>query len=239
MNMDSLLLSLLLSLLAGATIPLGAYVASIEHIRPLWLESEFRHGVIAFGGGALLAAVSLVLVPEGVAELSLFWIVTCFSAGGVVFFLIDRLIARRGGAGGQVMAMLLDFIPEAIALGAALATGKPVGFLLALLIAMQNFPEGFNAYREISAGSNQKPKALLACFFALALFGPAAAFLGHQFLADSPALIGGVMLFAASGIIYLTFEDIAPQAVLQAHWAPPLGAVAGFLLGLVGSIVIS
>lgn len=237
--MDSLSLSLILALLAGATIPGGAFVASIERIRPRWLESEFRHGVIAFGGGALIAAVSLVLVPEGVAALSIVWVVACFSAGGIVFFLADRLVARHGGAAGQLMAMLLDFIPEAIALGAALATGKPVGFLLALLIALQNFPEGFNAYREINAHGDRNPNTLLAWFLAMALIGPAAAFLGHEFLADSPALIGGVMLFAASGIIYLTFEDIAPSAVLKHHWAPPLGAVAGFLLGLVGSILIA
>jgi ZIP family zinc transporter len=49
-------------------------------------------------------------------------------------------------------------------------------------------------------------------------------------------LLGSVMLFAAGGIIYLTFEDIAPQAVLRRHWAPPLGAVAGFLLGIVGRL---
>ena len=42
------------------------------------------------------------------------------------------------------------------------------------------------------------------------------------------------MLFAAGGILYLTFEDIAPEARLDRHWAPPLGAVGGFLLGMAG-----
>lgn len=47
------------------------------------------------------------------------------------------------------------------------------------------------------------------------------------------------MLFAAGGILYLTFQDIAPQVRLDRHWAPPLGAVGGFLLGLAGSFIVA
>ena len=170
--MDSLFLSLLLAMLAGVTIPLGAMVANIERIRPRWLENEFRHTIIAFGGGVLLAAVSLVLVPEGIKTLSIFWVVVCFSLGGMVFFLADRFIASCGGSAAQFMAMLLDFVPEAIALGAALATGKSFGLLLALLIALQNFPEGFNAYREFKTDGKQSAKKVLMVFWLLSLIGP-------------------------------------------------------------------
>jgi len=51
--MDPLYYALILSTLAGATIPLGAMAARWERIRPDWLEKEFRHSVIAFGGGVL------------------------------------------------------------------------------------------------------------------------------------------------------------------------------------------
>ena len=39
---------------------------------------------------------------------------------------------------------------------------------------------------------------------------------------------------AAGGILYLIFQDLAPQAQLKNHWFPPLGAVSGFALGLLG-----
>ena len=58
---------LLCTLAAGACIPLGGWLASVERIRPKWLEQELRHFVMAFGGGVLLAAVTLVLLPQGVA----------------------------------------------------------------------------------------------------------------------------------------------------------------------------
>jgi ZIP family zinc transporter len=46
------------------------------------------------------------------------------------------------------------------------------------------------------------------------------------------------MLFAAGGILYLIFQDIAPQSKLKNHRAPSLSAVAGFLLGVIGKVII-
>lgn len=42
------------------------------------------------------------------------------------------------------------------------------------------------------------------------------------------------MLFAAGGILYLIFQDIAPQSRLERHWGPATGAVIGFGVGLPG-----
>lgn len=236
--MSDLFLAALYATLAGAAIPLGGFVASVERIRPAWLENELRHSVIAFGGGVLFAAIALVLVPEGTAALSAPVALACFGAGGVFFFLIDRLIEKRGGAGAQLMAMLLDFVPEALALGATLATQRSVGLLLAVLIALQNFPEGFNAYRELRAAGRLQPATILASFCALVLLGPLVAAVGHVWLRDLHQPIGMVMLFAAGGIFYLIFEDIAPQAKLAYRWAPPLGAVGGFMLGMAGQALV-
>jgi len=36
----------------------------------------------------------------------------------------------------------------------------------------------------------------------------------------------------------LLFQDIAPQARLARHWGPPLGAVFGFALGLLGTMLV-
>ncbi len=49
--------------------PIGAAIACVERIRPSWIEKEFRHSVTAFGAGALLSAVALTLVTDGIANL--------------------------------------------------------------------------------------------------------------------------------------------------------------------------
>ena len=57
---------LLFTTFAGLCILVGGLAAKIERIRPEWLESELRHSIIPFGGGVLISAVALVLVPEGI-----------------------------------------------------------------------------------------------------------------------------------------------------------------------------
>lgn len=225
--------------LAGAMIPLGALTALHERIQPAWLEREFRHGVIAFGGGVLLAAVALVLIPRGMRHLSIGPTLAAFGSGGAFFFLLDRLIEKRGGAAAQLMAMLLDYVPEAIALGAMLASDEAAGMLLALFIALQNYPEGFNACRELKAARDVRPSVILASFCLLVPLGPLAAWFGFTCLSAEPRVLAALMLFSAGGILYLIFEDIAPQAHLDRHWAPPLGAVGGFMLGLLGHGLIA
>lgn len=236
--MSVLLQVIVLTGLAAATIPLGAALACIEDIQPQWLEEEFRHSVIAFGGGLLLAAVALVLVPHGVEGLSLLGVSVSMCLGGVVFFALDVFLGKAKTPAAQLVAMLSDFLPEALALGAAFASEHKVGLLLALLIAFQNFPEGFNAYRELIATGRFRTAPILAGFAALVPLGPVAGIVGLYWLAPMPRVVSVIMLFAAGGILYLTFQDIAPQAKLEYHWGPPLGAVVGFVVGVVGQMVI-
>lgn len=223
-----------LTLLAGLAMPAGALLACRQRIRPRWLETELRHTILAFGAGALLAAVALVLVPEGMQALPLRLATLCFAAGGVLFMLIDRLLAAHRTSASQALDMLFDYIPETLALGAAMALGSHAGLLLALLMALQNLPEGFNAYRELHRASRLSNRQILGLFTLIALLGPLAGICGYLWLSAYPQLVGAIMLTASGGILYSVFQDIAPQIPLRRHWSPPLGAVAGFLLGMLG-----
>ena len=148
--MSEILTLILLTGAAGACIPLGGAVSSVENFRPNWLEKELRHFVIAFGGGILLGAVSVVLVPQGLVSMenSMFAIPVMLS-GAVVFFILERFLGLRRRESPQLMGMVLDYVPEAVALGGLVAVGSPLSSLLAFLIGLQNLPEGFNAFREL------------------------------------------------------------------------------------------
>ncbi len=231
---ESLIELLFWTALAGACIPAGAGLACIERIGPAWLEEEFKHFVIAFGGGVLLGAVALVLVPEGVERVrSAVAVVVLLLAGGAAFMTLDRRQARRRRAAPQFIAMAADYLPESLALGGIFAVGADGAILLAILIGLQNLPESFNAWRELAAQGVSASDAFTR-FLLLALLGPVCGLIGWFWLAGHEATLGSIMLFAAGGILYLTFQDIAPQAKLEKHWAPPLGAVLGFALALIG-----
>lgn len=229
---------LILATIAGGMIPLGAFLAQRENLRPNWLEEEFRHAVIAFGAGALLAAVTFVLVPDGSAKVARWSAPIWLLAGGIIMAGANVLIARRGHSSGQFIAMLTDFVPEIMALGALYTVDSGAILLLAALIGLQNLPEGFNAYRERLSHDAASGPRVLREFCALAVLGPIGAVLGYVFLADHPATLGAMMLLAAGAILYLMFDDIAPQVKLQRAWLPALGAVAGMTLGLAGDLLL-
>jgi ZIP family zinc transporter len=237
--MSPVLTLIIFTTIAGLAMPVGALFASIERIRAQWLERELRHTIIAFGGGVLLSAVALVLVPYGIEHLNIYGSALWFIVGGLAFMLLDRALAASKNSAAQLVAMLADFIPEAIAMGAAYATGSSTGMLLALLITLQNLPEGFNAYRELRASTKLTPRRIILAFTIMALLGPASGLLGYHLLADLPHIVGALMLAAAGGILYLTFNDIAPQAKLNNRFAPPMGAVTGFMLGLIGHMLLN
>jgi ZIP family zinc transporter len=224
-----------LALLAGFSIPVCALRAVQRFgILPGWAESEARHGVIAFGAGALLAAVALVLVPHGSERLAmggtLFWLM----AGAVIFAAADWALARRGGRAAQFLAMMMDYLPEAMALGALVTGDFGAAVLVAILIALQNVPESFNGMREMTHDRSRGYRHLLLLVVPL---GPMAAAAGLALDPLSP-VIGAVMMLDSGGILFLMFQDIASQVPLKATWLPPFGAVLGVLSGLARHMVI-
>lgn len=222
------------TLLAGLAMPLGAIVACFES---KWINDEVKHGVIAFGGGALLSAVALVLVPEGIAHLNPLSACVFFIMGGISFMYLDILLKKINTPASQLAAMISDFIPESIALGAAFATGSDHAFVLAGLIALQNLPEGFSAYRELNESPSFSTRKILVIFSLMAFLGPIAGVSGYLWLSGYPVVIAAIMLFASGGILYSIFQDLAPKVKLENHWAPSMGAVLGFVFGMFGLMI--
>ncbi|MCB1138553.1 MAG: hypothetical protein KDK23_07330 [Leptospiraceae bacterium] len=234
----SLITSLLLfSWGSGIAAFFGGLFARHETSAESETKDRIIHGVVAFGGGILLAAVCFALLPRSMELLSPWVLSICFVAGGALFSVIDAYQSRKGGPRAQFLAMLMDFLPEALSLGAVFGHDHSLGLLLAAFIALQNLPEGFNAYREMVL-SGARPWTVLGLLAAISLLGPAAAITGHLFLQDLPLVTATIMVFASGGILYLIFQDIAPQSRMERHWSPTLGAVLGFLLGMLGHILI-
>lgn len=223
--------------LAGLSAWLGGLLARIEGAADSTAKREFAHGMAAFGGGILVAAVAFALVPEGLATLSPVAVAAAICAGGAVFCAVDIWLARMGGSRAQFVAMLTDFVPEALSMGAVFATNPRLGYVLAGFIGLQNLPEGFNSYRELTNTSARRSRALRVLFL-VSLLGPLCALGGHWFLRSHHEITAVLMSFAAGGILYLTFQDIAPKVRMRGHWTPPLGAVLGFVMGMLGKELI-
>ncbi len=117
----SLTAALILALVAGLSIPLGAAIASIRFAE-FCCHNEVDSLVSYFGGGALVAAITLVLIPEGREHLSIPETALSFLAGGVVFWQSSAFLARSDSFASHLIGMMLNFVPEAILLGVENAT---------------------------------------------------------------------------------------------------------------------
>ena len=222
----------LYSFASGATVILGVFLARLRVLPASELGSEISHAVIAFGGGVLVAAVAFVLAPKGIETLSLPALIFAFLLGAISALFLDRFLTRRGGKTAQLMAMLLDFIPEAIALGAIFSVDRQTGLKLALFIGMQNLPESFESFGDLLRSGFSPRKAALV-LIPFSLLGVAGAVAGYLFLAQQEQLVAGLLVFSAGALLYLVFQDIAPMAKLENHWAPATGATVGFMLGMI------
>ena len=150
---------------------------------------------------------------------------------------LDQYLAKKGGQTATLLAMMMDFIPESIALGAVFAVDSSMATLLAIFIGLQNLPEAFNSYRDL-VQSGFTAKKTLIIFFGLSFFGILAALTGHFLLADSPGLTAHLMTFASGGILYLLIQDIIPESKLDKNYLTSLGAILGFLIGIIGEKII-
>ena len=233
MTDPSVVYVVIMALVAGLAMPAGGLLARVEGVFPAWLDEELRHGILAMGAGALLSAVALVLVPDGMQELGTAASCVSFLLGALAFMGLDIWLARRKLPASQLASMLSDFVPESIALGTTAALGGG-SVLLGLLIAVQNFPEGFNAYRELKAAGHYSARRILFMFLLMAFLGPVLALVGYYVLAEYTIIVSAIMLFAAGGILYSVLQDIAPQVRMENNWAPPLGGILGFMIGMLG-----
>jgi ZIP family zinc transporter len=230
---------ILFSLIAGSTVFIGGLLSYYfeNRVHNKELKELTIHYLIAFATGIMLSAISFVLVPDGMLHLPVFFSTILFILGGISFYFFDKLIERNRYKIPQVIAMLLDFIPESIALGAVFVYDHKTGILLSIFIALQNLPESFNSYSELRK-LNHSTKKSLSILFILSFVGLVFSLLGYSFLDDKIMLTSSLMLFSAGGIMYIIFQDIAPLLHYKKRRLIALGVNFGFIIGMLGEAII-
>jgi ZIP family zinc transporter len=223
------------------------------------LPSRTAAVITAFGGGTLLAAVALELVPEADAAAGVGLTASGLIAGTLVYVSADAWLnrdaemkmMRRAGhaaAAGREMDMpsdaaaettrgesiaagiVVDGIPESIALGLTIAEGE-IGVALLAGIVIGNLAESYGAAQPIIAGGKTRRFAVLllgAIGLALAL----ATVLGATALADARAdFVGTAQAIAAGAILAVVSIAVIPHAFDEVSSEVALATVAGFIVG--------
>jgi ZIP family zinc transporter len=252
--MENLGASIGWGLLIGASLFGGAVAAAV-----ISLPERAAATVTAFGGGILLAAIALELVPEADTEAGPALTAFGLLAGTLIYVGADAWLSRDEGmeamrrsghaaAAGRPMmrsmhaeaargesiaaGLFVDGVPESIALGLTVAEGE-VGIALLAGILVGNVVEAYGAAQPIVAGGHSKRFAItLLGVIGLALAG--ATLLGGTVLADaSPELIGTAQAIAAGAVLAVVSIAIIPHAFDEVSSLVASATVLGFMAGYV------
>lgn len=202
--------------------------------------------VMAFGAGVLISALAFDLTAEALRTGGFDATALGLLAGSVVFYLADRWLSGRGGAGrkrsagpdddasvGLVLGAVLDGIPESVVIGISLLSGDGVGVAVVVAVFLSNVPESMSA----ATGLKGRRSAgwIIGLWTAVALVSAVSAGLGYLALGHAPPdVVAAIQAFAAGAILTMLVDTMIPEAYEAEQRSKLTGVVstAGFALAV-------
>lgn len=230
------------------------------------IKENYTKAFLGFAAGVMIAAsVWSLIVPslEQARELGLIeWIPAAigFLAGGLFLLLLDFIIPHLhvGSTDSEglhsnfkkvtklFLAVTMHNIPEGLAVGLAfglaLNSGTPTAgwsaLGLAIGIGLQNLPEG----AAVALPMKMETKSATKSFIYGSLSGfvePIAAVIGIILASQLVAVMPWLLAFAAGAMIYVTVEELIPEAHLGEHthfgtW----GVMIGFIIMMILDVAL-
>lgn len=191
-------------------------------------------GVMAFGSGVLISALSFELMDEAYKTGGLAATAFGFLAGAILYTGADRLLARYGhrvhdGGGAIALGALLDGIPESIVIGLSLLKGGIVSSVTVAAIFLSNLPEGLSSAAGMKAAGHS-PRSIFGIWGGIALSSGLAAIAGYSlFRTAAPETVAATTAVAAGAILAMLVDTMIPEAFDDAHEYAGLITVLGFL----------
>ncbi|HEX2103627.1 MAG TPA: hypothetical protein VHF51_08240 [Solirubrobacteraceae bacterium] len=224
------------------------------------LPARVAATVTAFGGGVLLAAIALELVPEADERAGVALTAGGLLAGTLIYVAADAWLSRdedmmamrrmgHATAAGRRMPMridraaaargesiavgiFVDGVPESMALGLTLADGE-LGVALLVGILVGNGVEAYGAAQPIIA-SGRTARFAITLVLAIGLALAFATVLGGTVLAGAdPRIIGAAQAVAAGAVLAVVSIAIVPHAFQTVSRQVASATVAGFIAGYV------
>ncbi|MBA3251180.1 MAG: zinc permease [Geodermatophilaceae bacterium] len=223
--------SLLFAVVASAGLALGAVIGmrSMPPVRVL-------AALLAFASGALVAALAFELFEESFVQGGPIVSAAGLAAGALVYVMLDVWLDRQATAAGRsasgivlLAGVLLDGIPENLALGTTLAAGAgSVALLVAIFVS--NVPEALVGARSMCDNGRSVRFALVTWCGAAVVLGIAIV-AGSLLLADvDESALSVILAFAGGAVLAALCTTLFPRAYRDGGPWVALATVAGFLL---------
>ena len=240
---------------AGAATGLGAL--------PVLWRSSFSHRTydtaLGLASGIMIGASVFGLILPGMEEGTLTAVMVGVLVGGIVLLVANRLLPhvhavylgwRGHGEDAPTLdeaspwrrailvggAITLHNAPEGLAMGVAFASGlEEVAFVLAVIIAMQNVPDGFAFAVPLGVTPTGRLTILVLTTLSGLVPQVAAAVFGFAVVALATGIFPVAAGFAAGAMIAVVFRELVPMS--HGHGYAD-AATAAFLVGFSLIVVV-
>lgn len=241
--MSYLLSVTIIGLLSGT---LGTFAGGLIVLVVKEIRSRFLSIVLGISAGIMTVVIFFDLIPEaeeiGTVGTSLFgmFLGIVLIALLDVFFPHQHLISVEGKdirflKAGLLLAIGIAFhnVPEGLAIGAGYSSASSLGLGLAIIMAVQNFPEGMAVATTLSLAGIKNSSIILITVLSGIPMG-LGSFLGAYLGSISDLYLSISLGFAAGAMLYITFDELVPDAHEQAEGhSAILGILSGIILGII------
>lgn len=230
--------------LAGGALLLGSLIGCFFQ-----LKQRIVTGIMAFGSGVLISALSFELMQEAYNKAGFTSTALGFLLGAIIYTAANRVVSaygakhrKRSNIAGELspeetsgsgiaiaIGALIDGIPESIAIGIGLLEGGVVSVVTVAAVFISNIPEGLSSSVGMK-NSGRKLSVILAIWGGIAVLSAVAAALGYLLFQNaSPHFVSSIIALAAGGILAMIVDTMIPEAFEKTHDFAGLITVAGFL----------
>lgn len=213
------------------------------------LNQRVVAGVMAFGSGALISALSFELVEKAYLKGGILFTGMGFIIGAFVYSVANLFVSKYGAKHRKrstvihraeqepfrnndwsiAIGALIDGIPESIVIGLSMIKGGKISMITIAAVFISNLPEGLSS----SAGMKKNRKSwqyVLTIWISIALVSAlcsGAAFLFLQNL--NLSFIALISASAAGAILAMIVDTMIPEAFAETHNFAGFITVIGFL----------
>lgn len=209
-------------------------------------NARFNGWILEYSAGLMIAVVCFDLLPGAFGLASLKTVMSGMLVGIIVMAISGALLRAEDAVGavgrtGVIIAIgiALHNFPEGLAVGSGFEAEPALGFALAVTIMLHDIPEGAAIAVPLRAGGASRRRAFLWAAASGLPMG-LGALLGALAGRLSGAMIAFCLATAGGAMLYVVFSDMLPQAQkMRNKDAAAVGIILGMLTGVLASVKLA